>query len=205
MKGVLITIVAGLLCASASAQTVYKWVDEDGVTQYSQTLPPERVDAAHERLQSDGRVAESVARALTAEEREELRIRLEREESIAERERIKAQQDRLFMAAYPTEDDVRALARSQAAVVEAERSSINNLIDQASERFIDWVDEAAELERQGEPISDYLMENIANSRSRLTELRGRETELTQRLDGMRQQLLRDLERHRQLKAAAVSG
>ncbi len=204
MKGVIFTVLM-LQCAAVSAQTVYKWVDEDGEVHYSQTLPPERVAAAHERLESDGRVAERVDRALTDEELEALRIQFERERNIAERERIKAQQDRLFMAAYPTEEDVRELARTQAEVLEAERRSINALIEQTSERFIDWVDEAADLERRGEPISAYLTESIANSRLRLTELRDRERDVTQRLENLRLQLAENLERHRQLSAEAASG
>jgi len=204
MKGVIFTVLM-LQCAAVSAQTVYKWVDEDGEVHYSQTLPPERVAAAHERLESDGRVAERVDRALTDEELEALRIQFERERNIAERERIKAQQDRLFMAAYPTEEDVRELARTQAEVLEAERRSINALIEQTSERFIDWVDEAADLERRGEPISAYLTESIANSRLRLTELRDRERDVTQRLENLRLQLAENLERHRQLSAEAGSG
>ncbi|MEM7053143.1 MAG: DUF4124 domain-containing protein, partial [Pseudomonadota bacterium] len=131
VRGLVVTIITGLmLSAGVAAQTVYKWVDENGEVHYSQTLPPERVAAAHDRLESDGRIAESVSRALTAEERSELQRQLELERSIAERERIRAQQDRLFMAAYPTEEDVRALAQSQADVLQAERKAVSSLLEQ---------------------------------------------------------------------------
>jgi hypothetical protein len=39
----LTALVVLLASADAATQTVYKWVDENGETHYSQTLPPERV------------------------------------------------------------------------------------------------------------------------------------------------------------------
>ena len=204
MKGVVFTIIGLMLTAGAAAQTVYKWVDENGEVHYSQTLPPERVAAAHERLEADGRVAESVSRALTADDRTALAEKLAREQSIAERERIRAQQDRLFLAAYPTEADVRELARSQGEVLQAEREAVISLIEQARERFGQHVNNAAELERRGHPVSDYLRESINNARAQLTDLHERRADLDRRLQNLQEQLVQDIERHRALTAAAAA-
>ena len=204
MKGViLITAIALLLSFSATAQTVYKWVDENGEVHYSQTLPPERVEDAHDMLEADGRVAESVSRALTEEERIALQEQMALEQSIAERERLRAQQDRLFLAAYPTEDDVRELARSQSQVLEAEREAVHSLLEQARERFGAHVNQAAEMERSGQPVSDYLRESINNARTQLSDLHERKANLDFRLQNLQDQLLQDLERHRALTAAAA--
>ena len=201
MRVVVLTIFSIMLCASAAAQTVYKWVDENGEVHYSQTLPPERVGAAHDRLEADGRVAERISRALTDEERAVLEEQLALEESIAERERLRAQQDRLFLAAYPTEEDVRELARSQAVVLEAEREAVSSLLEQARINFGARVNEAAELERSGQPVSAYLRESINNAREQLAELHERQALLDRRLQDLENQLVQDLERHRALTAA----
>ncbi|NEP59897.1 MAG: DUF4124 domain-containing protein [Symploca sp. SIO2G7] len=191
-----------LACAHAHAQTVYRWVDENGEVHYSQTLPPDRVRAAHDQLESDGRISQRIDRALTAEEQAAIDEQLALEASIAERERLKAQQDRLFMAAYPTEEDVRELARSQALVLEAEREAVDGLIEHASAAFSARVAEAAELERRGQTVSDYLRDSINNARAQLSELHERSSVLDRRLDQLREQLVEDLERHRTLTAAA---
>lgn len=203
MKGLVFIIIAWMLFADSAAQTVYKWVDENGEVHYSQTLPPEQVESAHERLEADGRIVESVSRALTEEERMALAERLQLEQSIAERERIRAQQDRLFLAAYPTEEDVRELARSQSEVLEAERDAVNSLIEQARERFGQHVNDAAERERRGQPVSEYLRESINNARAQLTDLHQRQADLNRRLQELQDQLVQDIERHRALTAAAA--
>ena len=203
MKGLVFIIIAWMLFADSAAQTVYKWVDENGEVHYSQTLPPEQVESAHERLEADGRIVESVSRALTEEERMALAERLQLEQSIAERERIRAQQDRLFLAAYPTEEDVRELARSQSEVLEAERDAVNSLIEQARERFGQHVNDAAERERRGQPVSEYLRESINNARAQLTDLHQRQAGLNRRLQELQDQLVQDIERHRALTAAAA--
>ena len=203
MRGFVLIIIGWMLFAGVAAQTVYKWVDENGDVHYSQTLPPEQVESAHDRLEADGRVVESVSRALTDEERIALAEQLALEQSIAERERIRAQQDRLFLAAYPTEEDVRELARSQSEVLEAERDAVSSLIEQARERFGEHVNEAAELERRGQPVSEYLRDNINNARTQLTDLHQRQADLNRRLLELQDQLVQDIERHRALTAAAA--
>ena len=52
-----------------SQAQLYKWVDENGKVQYSDTVPPAAVDRARKELRSDGTVKQETQRAATAEER----------------------------------------------------------------------------------------------------------------------------------------
>src|SRR6056297_2528217 len=106
MKRFLFANLLLLLSTGVCAQTVYKWVDENGDVHYSQTLPPEQNDKAHERLTEDGLLAERIDRVMTSEERAELEAATEREQEAATRVRLQQQQDRLFLAAFPTEEDL---------------------------------------------------------------------------------------------------
>ena len=66
-------VLAGVLAVpDASAQKLYRWVDEDGKVQYSQSLPPEAVDRARRELSArSGMTTGEVDRALSDDERAE--------------------------------------------------------------------------------------------------------------------------------------
>ena len=59
----------GALGVTASHAQLYKWVDENGKTQYTDTIPPASTDRARKELRSDGTVKTSTERAATAEEK----------------------------------------------------------------------------------------------------------------------------------------
>lgn len=191
-------IILLLLTASAWGQSVYKWVDENGEVHYSQTLPPERAGEAHDRLTNDGLLAERVDRVKTAEELAELKAEQAKRKEQAEQQRIQAQQDRLFLAAFPTEEDVRQAIQSRREAVIAERGSVESLIEQGRARFAARVERAAALERRGEAVPESIIEQIATDRAAIRELNDRLDRIDARLEALDQELAAELRRHRRL-------
>lgn len=187
-----------LLAGALDAQTVYKWVDENGDVHYSQTLPPERAQDAHDRLTADGLVAERVERVRTEEERAAIEEERARQREVAEQARLEAQQDRLFLAAFPTEADVRRAIESRRENVEAERRSVLSLLEQARSRFASAVREAAEFERSGKPVPEHLSRRIEDARASVRDLDGRLEGIENRLVELDKELSADLARHRRL-------
>ena len=59
----------GALFGTTGHAQLYKWVDENGKTQYSDTIPPGSTDRARKELRSDGTVKHSTERAATVEEK----------------------------------------------------------------------------------------------------------------------------------------
>lgn len=197
MKIVLFIIL--LLPASLiSAQNVYKWVDEDGKVHYSQTLPPDRAADAHDRLTSDGLVAERVDRVKTGDELEALKAAQAQQREAEEQEKIQAQQDRLFLAAYPTEGDVRRSIQARRETITAERGSVESLIEQTRVRFSDAVARAAAFERRGDPVPEHLVNRISQTRDGIRDLNERLAEIDDRLKSLDEELAAELERHRRL-------
>ena len=80
----------------------------------------------------------------------------------------------------------------------SERSSVESLIDQSRSRFVATVRQAAELERSGEPVPEYLVERIDEARAGIRELNRRLDEIDQRLESLDQELASELARHRRL-------
>ena len=70
MKWLVVTcaLFAALSATTGHAQ-LYKWVDENGKTQYTDTIPPASTDRARKELRSDGTVKASTDRAATSEEK----------------------------------------------------------------------------------------------------------------------------------------
>ncbi|MCA1778934.1 MAG: DUF4124 domain-containing protein [Xanthomonadaceae bacterium] len=200
MKRLLIVIILSAFPVLAAAQSVYKWVDEDGEVHYSQALPPERAASGHDRLTKDGLLAERVDRAPTGQERLELQRRLELERDQAEQQRIRDQQDRLFLASFPTEQDIQQRVDASREGVERDRRVFESRIDQVRERFADAVRQAAALERRGEPVPEDLSQRIGAARIEIKDLNERIRGLRQRHDDLDQQLSHDLERHRRITA-----
>src|SRR6056297_2728848 len=202
MKGLVIRSLAILILlmtfAGALAQDVYKWVDKSGEVHYSQTLPPERAGQAHDRLTQDGLLAERIDRVKTADELAELEAQRGQERELAEQERIQAQQDRLFLAAYPTEKDVRRTIETRRETVLAERDSVESLVEQSRSRFVATVQQAAELERTGKPVPEYLVERLEEARAGIRELTRRLDEIDARLASLDDELVSELARHRRL-------
>ncbi|MBS3746082.1 MAG: DUF4124 domain-containing protein [Wenzhouxiangellaceae bacterium] len=194
--GLLIILLS--LAAVASAQSVYKWVDEKGEVHYSQTLPPERAGEAHARLNDDGLVTERVDRVKTAEELAALKAEQSEKREQAEQRRIQAQQDRLFLAAFPTEDDVRQSIQSRRETVIAERESVESLIEQNRDRFAARVERAAALERRGEPVPESVVERVAADRAAIRQLAERLEQIESRLAALDEELAVELRRHRRL-------
>jgi hypothetical protein len=65
----LVVVACVFLNANYGHAQLYKWVDENGKTQYSDTIPPANTDRARIELRSDGTVKNSTQRAATAEEK----------------------------------------------------------------------------------------------------------------------------------------
>lgn len=71
MKWLVVTcaLFTALSGVTASHAQLYKWVDENGKVQYSDTIAPASTDRARKELRSDGTVKTSTERAATAEEK----------------------------------------------------------------------------------------------------------------------------------------
>lgn len=188
-----------LLPLTGAGQSVYKWVDADGNVHYSQSLPPEQVGSGHERLTREGLVVERVERVRTAEERAQLEERERQQAEASELQRLRAQQDRLFLASFPTEQDLARAAEAQRRMIETERDSLLGLIEQTRVSFTDNVERAAGYERRGEPVPEFLQQQVANARERLRTLNRQLAEIRQRMAALDAEYAANLQRHRRLR------
>lgn len=101
-------LIASALCISpVNAAKLYKWVDEDGNVHYSDKLPPEAAQGAHEKLDNRGRTTDVVK-----DPQDELQEELvdtaseEQRRRQAEIEARERRRDRILLDTFTTERDL---------------------------------------------------------------------------------------------------
>jgi hypothetical protein len=188
--------------APAEAQKLYRWVDADGKVQYTDSLPPDAVDAARDELNRSGMAVKRVDRALTAEEREVADAEAAETARLAAIQAEKDKMDAVLMGSYATEADL-ARAYSErfdllSQSLEAAKVGINS-----QERSLDdLLSHAGGLERAGKPVPVSVQSSISAARKQVTEQR--EYMSRRELDRVTLQAEYDLllARYRQLKTGA---
>lgn len=130
----LLTALTLATTATLAQAQLYKWVDENGRVQYSDSVPPSATDRARKELRTDGTVKGSVERALTPEEKRAAALRAAEEAKAQEAQREQERKDRALMATYPTlldhdrargralatlDTDIAALAEREALLTKA--------------------------------------------------------------------------------------
>lgn len=189
-----------LMSASAGlmAQTVFRWVDENGEIHYGHAVPPEHAHRGYDRLRPDGTVAESIARTLTPEERAEIEREEARQAEAEAEQRSQDSRDRLLLASYDSEQDIRDQLASQLTTLNHQRQSINEALSRTSARFESLITRAAQFTRQGESVPAPLNRSIEETRAESRRLRDALDVLDDREAGLRQKYGDELERFRQL-------
>jgi len=154
-------ILAGI--APAQAGSIKKWVDENGVTHYGTSVPPQYVDRAHSELNNRGIEVRRYDRALTEEE-------LEREKALrvlrAEQQRLRDEQqerDRILLSLYRNEDDLVMARDGKLAQLDGQIRLNYAEIRRLKSRLSELQALAAEAERTGKPLAPQRKANLEST------------------------------------------
>lgn len=114
---------------------LYKWTDENGKVQYSDTVPPSANDRARKELRSDGTVIRDTGRAMTAEEK---RIAAQKAAEAAKAQELQTERERKDKALLGTYTDLRDFDRvrdrslgvldAEISALVARETSLNSLL-----------------------------------------------------------------------------
>ena len=169
-----------LSATAADAQKLYRWTDKDGKVHYTDQLPPEASKDAREELNKQGLVVDRTERALTPEEQA---ARAVEDAKLAEQRRIdeeRAKMDAVLVGSYPSEDDLQRSYKERFDLIEQSLESARVSIRSQEKSLADLLAHAADLERNGKPVSKTVVDSITRTRAQVAEQRGylqrRETE-----------------------------
>lgn len=139
--------------ASADAQKLYRWVDQDGKVHYSDSLPAEEIDRARRELSlKTGSATGEVERALTAEQRAQAETANAQAASEAKRAEDARQSDSAMLAWYPTEQDLQHAFDERRALLEETLKATRIGIDSQRASFNALLVHAADQELAGRPV-----------------------------------------------------
>ncbi|MES2354687.1 MAG: DUF4124 domain-containing protein [Pseudomonadota bacterium] len=115
------------ICLPASAGT-YKWVDENGVTQYGDTIPPQAVNRGMTEINTKGQVVKKTEAALTPEQLRVQQTELAKQKDLSRQAEERRRRDVALLGTYTGEQEI-DLARDRST------QQVDSVIRSAQERI----------------------------------------------------------------------
>ena len=198
-------LLALVFVSQASANKLYRWVDENGEVHYGDRVPPEEVKLKRDVLNKYGVPVESLQHELSAEEREALK----RQQALeaAERQRLieSSQRDNVLLSTYMSTEEIRDLRNRRSELLDGQikvtELYLNNLrtkvtkLQRDASRFQPY-----NPDPNAPPIPDRLAKELSNSlksilvyEQTLIETRDKKDKLVAKFDS-------DIDRFEQLQS-----
>jgi hypothetical protein len=172
---------AALVIASASqaawAGKLYKWVDDKGVTHYSENMPAEQKDRSSTELDGHGRVLKQNAAAPSAEQiraREDEKLRRKSEERDLEHQR---RRDNALLSTYTTAGEIEDARKRAILAANQARQVLETRVKSAKSRADELRKQLDQATRGGKPAPPALAEDVEEAERDLARV---ERELAQR-------------------------
>lgn len=168
-SGLLAALIVGLSFSLPAAAKMYKWVDDQGVTHYGETIPPEYANKDRSELSKSGRVV-SKKEVLTPEERRAKEEEAAKKRSEAEAALEQKRRDKALLNTYTNVKEIDLARNRNLQQVEARINSINSQLKMANDNQLSLQKEADGITKAGRKIPKSLQKDSAESQARLTGL-----------------------------------
>ena len=199
----IVLIAALFLIPVASAENVYRWVDENGEIHFSRTLPPEYADKPYQVLNQAGVVIERIDDPL-AKPAPIKKGKKELEPLFTEQE-VRIRSDRLLVLRYHSEEDILDAMELEVAQLGYDTRIIGQAHNSVMTALSGQVHKVANRQRAGLPKEPELEKNINSLRQRLRNGERSLAALSLREDKIRTSFVQDLERYRFLQSGGIPG
>ncbi|HEX5951720.1 MAG TPA: DUF4124 domain-containing protein [Rhodanobacteraceae bacterium] len=172
----LFAAVACGMCAPAFAApptptTHYRWTDASGVVHFSDTIPSSALAGGYDIVNAQGLVVRHVERELTPAERRAAAARAAQEAAVRRDAQQRRVADAQMLAAYPTDQDLKASQQAQLQQIQADISSLETNLRSQEDSLTELLAHAADLEHSKQPIPPYVSKRIAEQRQSVNDER----------------------------------
>jgi hypothetical protein len=162
-------LIIGLTFSLPVAAKLYKWVDDNGITHYGETIPPEYADKDRVELNKDGRVIKSdeviTPERRRAQQQEEAKKRAEAEAAVEQQ-----RHDRTLINTYSSVKEIDLARTRSLQQIDARINMLNSSLKAANERLLALQTEADNDAKANRKIPDSLQEDLQDAQARLTQL-----------------------------------
>lgn len=165
----LATLLVGLAFSLPASAKMYKWVDDQGVTHYGETIPPEYANKDRSELNKAGRVVKK-QEVLTPEER-----RAKEQETTAKRNEDAAaleakRHDKALLNTYSNTKEIDLARNRNLQQVDARIHSTSTQIKMVSDNLTNLQNDAETRSKAGKKVPPSLQEDIQETQARLNKL-----------------------------------
>ena len=190
---------AGLLSGGAAAGTTYKWVDEQGVVHYGDSIPPQYAEKEHQVLNNQG---VEVGRTEAQQTPEEIAAAARAHELLVKQQ----QHDSFLLTTYTSVKDIEALRDVRLDQLQGQRTAAEQYVENLHSRLV-ALQGRVKLFRpynarpDARRMPDDLAEDLVHT---LNEMRNQSNALTaknQEVVAMKEQFELDIDRYRELHDA----
>lgn len=200
LKYILIFFALILVSTTVDAKNYYRFKDSNGRLVVKDYLPNSAIKTGYEVLNETGRVVETVAPLMTAEEKEAERIRQEQLAAQREKERERRQHDRMLLRQYRTIEDIKRTEANQTASIEINISILNSHNQTLEKKLTELQSSAANFERKGNDVPKSVTTQIKTTKDQMTENDGSIARYKEQVKTIQKQFTDDLVRFKELKA-----
>lgn len=162
----LAALVIGLSFSLPAAAKMYKWVDDEGVTHYGETIPPEYADKDRSELNKSGRVIKK-REVLTPEERRAKEQEAAQKREAAEAALERKRRDRALLNTYSNVKEIDLARNRNLQQVDARLNSINSRLKMASNNLLGLQKEAEGFTASNRQMPKSLQEDLQEAQARL--------------------------------------
>jgi hypothetical protein len=165
----LIALIAGIAFSLPASAKMYKWVDDQGVTHYGETIPPQYADKDRSELNKKGRVIKT-NEVLSPEERllkeeENARKRAEKEAELESRRRDKA-----LINTYSSPDEIDLARHRNLQQIDARVNGVGAQLKIVSDRMAGLQKEADGYRQAGKQLPPSLQDDLSETQGRVDKL-----------------------------------
>lgn len=190
-------------CINAEAK-LFKWVDDNGITHYGETIPPEYANKDATELNKNGEVEKRIEKpspeARRAKEKDDAKKSAETQVSIEAKRR-----DTALLSTFSNEKEIDDASKRNSLQVEARIDSIKTLLEIAKGNLAGHLKEKEKSINQNKPIDPTLTQDISEDQSKIEKLQTELAQSEQELAKVHARFDSDKQRFRELKSANANG
>jgi hypothetical protein len=196
----MLLLALALSWAGSADAELYRWVDEHGRVHYGDRVPPRAAAQGRDVMDSSGRVTKTVRGAVSEEEREALRKRLEQEKIERIKQEEKERKDRILLMTFTSERDLRIVHEERIRIYDTTIRLLERKVKKQADKLLDLEKGVSRYEKNGAEVPDQLVKDLGVLSRQLQETR---TYLDQKQVERQEVVDRfeaDLARYRELKS-----
>jgi Domain of unknown function (DUF4124) len=149
-----IMIILSMLFVPAVEAKMYKWIDENDQVHYTDSVPTQYLNLGRKELDEQGGVVRNIKRALTDEEKAELRRRASEREAKEKIKREQQRRDRILTDTYTTERDLLAARDARLEAIDSQINLAESIVKDSQQKLENTEKLIAQLKAGGKLVPD---------------------------------------------------